>query len=403
VITTQNIGEFIAYLYRNRKGVEAPAELVQRWKGLSQGELDQQLTALFAQWQMSAEQADAAKRQWFSSRTNSVRQEANTTNTSAAKGTKLLGRAAFVLALLPLLFVAYKYLAFSNRKWLYSITDNIAVRDENKVIKLYMDLTTPATTKKLPSVQMIRALDNEVYEMVIDSTSKIRKMRKVADPNLSFGDYLTNNYQPLYVNASLVVDNEQEFKNYLNVFKGLSNEEAVPLELKYRKVIVRCLQLDPKMQNLYVTTSCLSQNKYKQLSYYVLQELKKDALYAVITKMSDGKYYKFIGDLRANSFTKPIKVGYSPAPGTDEELLQGDMLFKVTNKGATVALCSCDGKSLPYTSVRDSYGSVSHFELQQLPTSPAEEVIDDLQSAGKQLMDAAKETIVDGVKDLLTN
>ncbi|MFM2386458.1 MAG: hypothetical protein RL660_1215 [Bacteroidota bacterium] len=412
MINKNNIVAFVAFAYKQRRGQDAPAELLQKWRNLSDDEVQLHLQGLFNTWQFTPEQANALKQQFLAQQTvvaaPADKTKVATKPTPPPQATvlkvrgnnKWLGRIAALVVLVPLVYVAVRWFQYQALKPVFAITDNIAVRNEATQQVYRMDLKPPAETRGVASVQSMKALDNEVYERAIDSTGKMKQHRAVILPDVSFTDYLMNHYEKLYVNANLVVDDRAEFNKYSSAFKGLSYEEAYVIELKYRKVIVKCLQMDHSMDDLYITTSCMSTNKAKGLQYFAMQELKKDAVYGVIAKMNDGNYYKFIGDLRANSYTRPVKIGYNAKPTSEDEFLKGDLLFKVQpNK---VSLYTCDGKPMNYKSVPDSYNCVSHFEKVEIAPKPqTDNIVDDISELGKSLLDKAASQIAEGMSEMI--
>jgi hypothetical protein len=400
MINQKNILAFVQYLYLQKYQTDAPQALLDKWAKLSDAEIKTNLAALFTSWQYSNAQAEQETNNWLQQQSKTTSKPNIEVVTSTSKWWRW---PLLILIFAPITYFSIKYLQFSSLSKVYAITDNITVRDIAGKSIYRMDLI-PSTTNTQPSSSFLTASDDVVYEKTLDSSGKVRQYRKVIYPEVSFMDYALGNSTEAYVNANLVTTNIKEYEKYKNVFKGLSHSEGKALELKYRKVIVGCLELMPQTQGLYAMTSCLNQKAGKGFSNFIMLELQKDAMYEVIARMSDGYYYKFTGNLRANSFVKPRRIGFIANASADDELMKGDYLFKQYAKDKTVKLFTCDGKTADYTSVADSYGGIDYFNYTPTVTeAPSTDFIDVIKDAGSDVIDQATDAMVDGIKDLINS
>jgi hypothetical protein len=402
MINTQNVIEFIKHLYFNKYQKPAPQALLEKWSKLNDTEIQSNLQALFTSWNYSTDQAEQIKKEWFYLQRTKKPQEVNTPKVQVLKSTSKWWRwPIIILVLASLGYVAVKYIQFSSLSKVYAITDNIAVRNETGASIYRMDLIPQANSTEASSSSMTTA-DDVVYEKTLDSSGKIRQYRMVIIPEVNFKDYLLNNTKYAFVNANLVTNNAKEFEKYKNVFRGLGPIESKALELRYRKVMVGCLELLPESKELYAMSSCLNSKAGRGFSYFVTIELQKGAMYEVVARMSDGYYYKFTGNLRANSFVKPRKIGFTANTTNEDDYMKGDYLFKYYTKDKIVKLFTCDGKPAYYSSVPDSYGGIDYFNytapIIDAPTDGAD-VIDAIKDAGGDVING----VVDGIKDLINN
>jgi hypothetical protein len=402
MINTKNVIEFIKHLYFNKYQNPAPQALLDKWSKLTDTEIQGNLQALFASWNYSTDQAEQIKKEWFYLQKSKESKVTNTANVQVLKSTSKWWRWPILILIFgTMAYGGTKYLQFSSLKKVYAITDNISVRDETGESIYRMDLI-PQNNSSQPSSSSMTTADEVVYEKTLDSSGKMRQYRKVLYPEITFKDYLLNNATYAFVNANLVTSNAKEYEKYKNVFKGLSQTEGKTLELKYRKVMVGCLELLPEAQGLYAMSSCLNSKAGKGFSNFVTMELQKDAMYEVVARMSDGYYYKFTGNLRANSFVKPRKIGFAASLQSDDDYMKGDFLFKYYAKDKSVKLFKCDGKPAYYNSVTDSYGGIDYFNYSpptiDTPTN-GDDVIDAIKDAGGDVING----VVDGIKDLINN
>ncbi len=123
-----------------------------------------------------------------------------------------------ILVLVLGAYVGYQYLAFSGMNYLYTITDNVQVRDEGKKVVARMDLYP--VQGNIPSFQKLKAVDKEIYYRGIDNTDNKYPFRKVLLKESNFLSYLFGASGDIgYVNTNYVVDNVKEFNLYQTAFK----------------------------------------------------------------------------------------------------------------------------------------------------------------------------------------
>lgn len=382
-ITKQNIADFITYLYQNRKQQIPPKELLHRWQALSDDEIDRQLTGLFASWGMTEQNKQDQIIAFYRRSLYSPAPEVLTTSTPASahsvppqevnppaltpmqrtSRTKWPLWIALSVLLIASIFLGVKYMQFSNLDYIYTITDNVSVRNEDKDIVATMDLFE--VKKAIPSYQKLKVFDKKIYYRSIDNSDTKFPFRKVIVGNADFWDFMfRQNDITGYVNTNYVVDNQNEFNLYQNAFKEVKANKMENANLKaiYRKIIIGSMGMDPTLSDKYIVTNTanLSRTVIDKTYAIIKQTIIENVKYVIIAGLSDGNYYKFEGDIKENVFAAPQRVEVDN--GIDGSVpLTGS--YRFYNKDKQIYLYDCKANlPLSFVAVRDNKGYLHAFE-----------------------------------------
>lgn len=381
-ITNNNIADFITFLYRKRKGQEPPAQLLEGWKALSNDGIAQQLSGLFQSWGLSDEDKRAEINAFFKETLftpkpqqpaprvipvpvqQAPQQQAQPSLYPPLKRKKK--RWPLIVALLVLIaaggYVGVQYLAFSNMKYIYTITDNVLVRNEDKEVVARMDLY--AVQGSTPSFQKLKAVDKEIYYRSIDNTDKTYPFRKVLVKEGNFLSYLLKrNTDVGYVNTNYVVDNVKEFDLYQIAFKEVKNNKAENADLKalYRKIIIGSMSLDPATENKYIAlhTGGIPRAAADATYGIIKQTITENVKYILIAGLSDGFYYSFEGDIKNNNFSAPQKIMVTNA---DKETKPLNGAYRFMDKDNKIILYDCiTNAPTNYEAEKDGNGRITAF------------------------------------------
>lgn len=377
-INKNNVAPFITYLFKKRRGAEPPQQLLDGWSALNNEEIATQLSGLFQSWGLTDEdkrmEVNAflkeslfgnAKPETVSNHVvlPPIDTQTKVNNNPPKPRKNIWLRGGMVLAIILAIYVGYQFLAYKNLDWIYTITDNVSVRNEQKEVVARMDLF--ALENGTPSYQKLIAADKEIYNRSIDNSDKLYPCRKVYLTDFGFWDFLIGkNVAYGYVNNNYIVDNEKEYKLYQTVFKEVKNNKAENTALKavYRKVIIGSMSLEASLENLYIALHEGNLPKAAINSTYgiVKQTLKNNAQYVIIAGLSDGNFYRFEGDIQSNHFSNPVQVLQKDMEG-NEKVLTG--AFRFANTGDDIALFDCLTKSITnLVAIKDGDGKFARFE-----------------------------------------
>jgi hypothetical protein len=384
-INNSNIADFIRFLFRKRKGAEPPQELLGRWNALSNDEIAIQLSGLFQSWGLTDEDKrmeinayfkealfspKPAQQQQQRPRVVPVSVESAQTpfNPFPAKK-KSKRRWPYITGAILLLigaYVGFQYLSYTSMQYVYTITDNVSVRNEAKEIVARMDLYP--VRGSTPSFQKLRAVDKEIYQKSIDNSDKVYPCRKVLLREGSFFSYLFNkNLEVGYVNTNYVVDNVKEFNLYQTAFKEVKNNKAENADMKaiYRKIVIGSMSLDPAMENRYITlhTNNIPRSAVNATYGIVKQTITANVKYILIAGLSDGNYYSFEGDVQSNDFTAPQRVMLINE-NNEEKPLAGS--YRFMNKDGKIILYDClTNTATNYEAQKDGDGKITVFAYKE--------------------------------------
>lgn len=379
-INNNNIADFITFLFRKRKGTEPPEALLERWKALSNDAIADQLSGLFQSWGLTDEDKRMEINTYFKETLfapNPAPQQQRPRVVPVPvdpapqpfnpfppkKKSKRKWPVFLVIALLALAaYVGYQYLAFQNMQYVYTITDNVLVRNEAKEIVARMDLYE--VKGSAPSFQKLKAVDKEIYQRSIDNTDKVYPCRKVILQEGSFLGYLfKKNSETGYVNTNYVVDNVKEFNLYQSAFKEVKNNKAENADMKaiYRKIIIGSMSLDPGTEDKYIALHTNSIPRAAADATYgiIKQNIENNVKYILIAGLSDGYYYCFEGNIQSNDFTAPRKITIV-TENDENKMLTG--AYRFMNKEDKIILYDCvTNAPTNYEAQKDGEGRITSF------------------------------------------
>lgn len=375
-ITRNNIADFITYLFRKRKQAEPPAALLERWKALDNDQIADQLSGLFHSWGLTDEDKRAEINAYFKEtlfapkpapapQATRVVPVAVTPGPAPLPPTRPRRRWPWVAALAILAVLGYagiRYLSFANMQYVYTITDNVLVRDENKEVVARMDLYE--VKGSTPSFQKLKAVDDKIYQRSIDNTDKVYPCRKVLLKEGSFLAYLFGRSKEIgYVNTNYVVDNVKEFNLYQTAFREVKNNRAENADLKaiYRKIIIGSMSLDPATSDKYIAlhTGGIPRSAADATYGILKQTIKENVKYVLIAGLSDGFYYRFEGDVQSNDFSAPQKVMITDADKATKPLTGA---YRFLNKDDKIILYDCvTNTATDYVAEKDGDGRIATF------------------------------------------
>lgn len=375
-----NIAAFITFLFKKRKGTEPPQALLGGWSVLSNDEIANQLSGLFHSWGLTDEDKRSEinaflKETLFTPKpANPPRPtvvvpppnsspQGNTDVLEEKKSNPFKKRLIYILLGVVLLFIGYKYIAFRNIKYLYTITDNVSVRNDDNKIVARMDLFP--VSGATPSFQKLKALDNEIYYKRIDNDGQLYPFRKVLLEDNNFLGYLFNQHGEIgYVNTNYVVDNQKEFDLYQTAFKEVKNNRAENADLKavYRKIIIGSMSLEPGNTDKYITlhTNSIPRSAANATYGILKQNIKTNVKYNIIAGLSDGYYYSFLGDIQANEYQAPQQISMIDEAGNSKPLVG---TYRFINTDGDIKLYDClTNSSTYYKAVKNDDGNIASFK-----------------------------------------
>jgi hypothetical protein len=389
-INQQNIAAFIHYLFKKRKGTEPPQTLLDGWSALSNDEIATQLSGLFQSWGMTDEdkrtEINAFLKDYLfapkpapAKRPTAVVAPSNTAaqyqpETRKRRGNKRWLRYGTAVVLLLLIFLGYKYIAFKNTNYLYTITDNVSIRNDDNRIVARMDLFP--VQGSTPSFQKLKAVDNEIYYKSIDNSGQLYPFRKVMLKEDNFLTYLFGQHKETgYVNTNYVVDNVKEFDLYQTAFKEVKNNKDENADLKaiYRKIIIGSMSIDASTDQKYIAlhTNNLPRSAINATYAIVKQPIKTNVKYNIIAGLSDGYYYSFVGDIQNNEYVAPQKIMMVDADGESKPMTGA---YRFINRDGRIVLYDCLINSVTdYKSQKNADGNIASF-VYEAPTN----IIDDI-------------------------
>lgn len=296
------------------------------------------------------------------------------TDTKKKRSSKTWFRFGTAFLIIILGFLGYKYIAFKNTKYLYTITDNVSIRNDDNKIVARMDLFP--VQGSTPSFQKLKALDNEIYYKSIDNSGQLFPFRKVLLKEGSFVSYLFGqNKETGYVNTNYVVDNVKEFDLYQTAFKEVKNNKNENADLKaiYRKIIIGSMSMDPSTDQKYISlhTNNLPKSAINATYGIVKQSIKTNVKYNIIAGLSDGNYYSFLGDIQNNEYTAPLPITMVDENGESKPLTGS---YRFINKDGRIALYDCLTNAVTnYKSQKNTEGNITSFVYEEPPS-----IIDDI-------------------------
>jgi len=385
-ISHENIKAFIAYLYKNKTGNEAPENLLASWENLNDEQIGQHLVQMTEKWDWDDDKLQAEI-------TNFLQ---NTASSESNKGEKVkpeknlnldrdlyanksdvnddyvyVGHDKFVekekaykkrlglkislgvvvLGIIVGLYIYSKYEAYKNLPFLYANTDSIVIRDKDGNDTGKRMGITNADSMNIFSE--LRQVDDQIYKIPIGN--KISESRKLWLPDAIFTDYLFGrDNKAVYVSMNYLTDNDSYVNNQQNVFSELHNyiNEMRELDGKERETIVKSI-MHSNYSDLHLVISCNNINN--TFSSLYIQHLAGGAL-NIIGRLSDGNYYIFQKNA-AGDISPSIPLQFQDETGSRSNF-GGEYLFK---KGDN-RLYNCNRQRTDYQLVKDKNGMASHIE-----------------------------------------
>ncbi len=380
-IAQNNIAEFITFLYKKRKNIAPPAALLEGWKALSNEEIAVQLDGLFASWGLGEVEKKQEINAFFKETLFTPKPQAAPKMPPPPPPRQQpvmpvprnkpgkWKRGIWVLAVIVLLLAGYtgiQYMSYARARYIYTITDNVSVRNEEKEIVARLDLFE--VKSNIPSYQKMKAIDDKIYYRGIDNTDKTYPCRKVLLQEGNFMAYLFNRPGQFgYVNTNYVVDNVKEFNLYQTAFKEIKTNKAENADLKalYRKIIIGSMSLDAGMENKYIAIHAagIPRSALDATFAVIKQPVTENVKYVIIAGMSDGYYYSFEGDIKSNNFIAPQKIMVINAEGQTEPL-SGN--YRFMNKDGNIVLYDCiRAATTNYEAKKDANGKITAFEYKE--------------------------------------
>ena len=389
-INQTTIAGYIQFLFQKKHGKDAPAELIAKWQQLSDAKIQQELQGLYASWSWPLAQGLQEENKFLQSIQPKVAPHVNTISPKVEKKSwpKWLKT---ILTLIPIflgLYLTYQYYSFKNADYLYALTNNIAVRDGNTNIVGRMDLySRKVKSDSVASIERIRYCGHSTETFIIDG-NEIEFNRVILD-STNFWGFLTNNPSSVgYVNASTVTEDAEEQRLHKSVFYTIKDNADELRDLKYiqRKIIVNCIREKNSLKKLQIAAPCRDNGGRRTLGI-LRQTLVENEKYCMIAKLSNGHYYRFIGDTKNEFYKEPELVEYKFEGDESTSELDGDYLFRYNGKNYDIIDCQ-SGRKLGQ-SVNNNEGAVDYFEfikpVEPEPESSPVEVLFD--SLGNQIMD----------------
>lgn len=295
-MATINKNNLVGYLQflGSRTGKVFPPEVLLRWNSLAPGQVDEHLRVLHQRLGLTELKVIQFRNEYLAmqARTNKKK--------GGGRFWIILGVVLVVLGLAGW-YVFSKYQQFNSMDYVYSLADNVAVRerpDPSSVSKERMDLFGYYINKdgsRLTTFTKLRLLksgiENGFYKVSL---------------NESFFSYLmgSDGSSERYVNAKFVTTSETEFDSFQTKLGNLRDDfnELDKLQLNYRRLIVNAITKDPMLASLKPARPCTFSDKKANEEYLSIGQCTsgdKSESY-VIANFSDGKCYSIQGDADLN-------------------------------------------------------------------------------------------------------
>lgn len=403
-INQSNIAAFIAHLYRARKGEAPPQAVLDSWQGLSDDEINGHLRSLFESWGYTDAEAVAATDEFLATRqegpvnvppppqapqsappippaTPPVYEAPKPIYTPppapsyAAPTTPPQPQyipppppqkrsrtglwvivSILTLLLLVGIYAGYQYGQYSGLKRVFTITDNVAIRNKEGGVVGRMDVYADPAKSSFAS---LRALDNQEYPLTVDG--KDYNFRKVLTDSATFSDYLLHREASTrYVSAGYLTENQGDYQRYRDVFRAINNnaKESARLTAGYRQVIIGSLAAAGNTA-LYVDNVC--NNQRTDLTSVWKYQAPGSKVKVAAARMSDGQYYLFAGNTDTRVYEAPVPLTYS-ASAQGEQPLQGRDLLFGQDKSGHVNLYECGGSNTSFFATPDGEGKIKTFQ-----------------------------------------
>lgn len=391
-INNLNIIAFIKYLYKKKTGSDAPEQLLQSWSTLSDDEIPHHLKAMTAQWGWSEVQLQYEIEGFLQLTRHKPINPVATQTTNAINNKESIRPNPVInkmpppiqtrssknwiwFILLPILliggYIGYKYMSYLNLEHLYSVTDNVAIRDINGETVGRMDIFASKN-----AMSSLRAVNETIYNIKADKDGNISESRKLLIGDASFKDYLLETKDKIvYVNKNYLTNDKEYFEIQKVVFSDINKTQVELTQLKssIRKVIIGSLSHDNFLKTLTIQNTCNNTSKdYTSIIKHTLYDKKT---MVIICQLSNKKYYKLKGNPDINSYEPPVEIQFNvPQVTTSASINNGKYLFKKV--GTTYNLYDCSKANLQVEANLDpTTGDIISFTYNPIPVTDSVEVI----------------------------
>ncbi len=373
-INQGNIQSFIAHLFRKRTGNAPSQELLQSWAQITEEDIITHLRNMTQQWGWSELQLQSEINAFLNPPISTPQPEKIISTpppytsphieeqkyNRPKKGKKYL----LLFVVITLLsfggYVFMQYSKFNNLERLYSVTDNVTIRDAEGKTVGRMDIfgSRNATTS-------LRAADNTIYNIVVDKQGNISESRKLLKEDATFKDYFWGNAElEVYVNKNFLTNNADYAAIQKTVLADISKyaKEMTQLKSHIRKVIIGSMGMDEQLKNLYIKNPCGNNtNEYTSILKHTLKDKKT---VSIICKLSDNKYYKLKGNPDENIYYPPQQMQFlNPVEGNLVEIEATNLLFKFAD--ANYHIFSCNKVATGVSAHYDNDGDIDYFMWQR--------------------------------------
>ncbi len=377
LINQGNVKLFIAHLFRKRNGTTPPPELLNSWSQIPDAEIPGHLRNMTSQWGWTEAQLLAEINSFLNApKTSDIQQTGSNPNPAprpayqpgpqqrTAPAPPLPARKRsykwLLLILIPLLaaagYVVYKNRQYNQLQRLYSVTDNVAVRNIHGENVGRMDIFAGPS-----SIISLREADAAIYNIVVDKEGNVSESRKLLTDDATFKDYLFGNEEKMvYVNKNYLTNSEDYSSIQKTVFSEISryNKEMALIKSDIRKVIIGSLAMDGRLYSLHIKNPC--GNNSTDYTSVIKHTLKDKKTISVICKLSDNKFYKFKGLPDENRYFPPQVVQVkNPEGGNMIDIEAADLLFRFTN--GSYFLYTCNKENTSFHAKFDETGDITYF------------------------------------------
>lgn len=372
LINQGNVKLFIAYLFQKRNGSTPPAALLDSWSQIPDAEILGHLRNMTSQWGWGEAQLLTEINIFLNSQHPAPRPSAGSQaapvsrpvqpqqRTTVPPPTRKRSYKWLLMLLLPLLgaggYVAYKNQQYNKLQRLYSVTDNVSIRNINGENVGRMDIFAGNN-----SIISLREADAAIYNIVVDKEGNVSESRRLLTDDATFKDFLFGNEEKMvYVNKNYLTNSEDYSTIQKTVFSEISrySKEMTLMKSDIRKVIIGSLAMDGKLYSLYIKNPC--GNNSTEYTSIIKHTLKDKKTISVICKLSDNRFYKFQGIPDDNLYVPPQVVQVkNPAEGNMIDIEAADLLFKYTN--GSYFLYTCNKENTSFHAKFDESGDISYF------------------------------------------
>lgn len=376
-INKHNIQAFITYLFKKRTGNDPYAQLLQSWLSVPEEEIPFHLKSMTEQWGWNHDQLQREIDTFFQLSQQAAPTLTNFSNIPQPKPqptpnavlqskplppikTKKKGGCLWIILLVVFGisgYFGYEYFQFNSLTRLYSVTDNISIRNSAGETIGRMDIfgNKNQTTS-------LRAMNGKIYNIVVDKDGNVSESRKLLLDDATFTDYLFSNQEKIvYVNKNYLTNNKEYYEIQKTVFKEINNSQLELNQLKSntRKVIIGSLGLNETLKHMSIKNAC--NNTSRDYTSILKHTASDGKTLIIICKLSNDQYYKLKGNPDENIYEQPVLVTFDlPADINTGLPTKNNLLFKKVENNYMVFNCSKNDLGIKAT--LDGTGDIIGFE-----------------------------------------